>query len=499
MILILDGWGVSPKKKGNAILSARTPNVDRIWKDYPHCTLGASGKAIGLPEGMMGGSEIGHLTIGAGHIVFQGVVQISSAIEDGSFFKNKVFLDAIANVKKNSSALHLFGLLSDQGVHSMDSHLFALLELAKREGVKNVYVHPIMDGRDSPPTSGVGYLKRLQGKIKEIGVGKIASIVGRYYIMDRDKRWDRIKRGYDLVVKGEGLQVTDPVKAVEDFYKKNITDEFMEPIKVVGTPSIKSDDSVIAFNFRPDRMRQITFALTDENFKEFDRGIFPKVNYVCMAPYHKDIKAPVAFYPKPIVNSLGEILSKHGLTQLRIAETEKYSHVTFFFSGGNETEFTGEERVLIQSPKDVGTYDKKPEMSAYPVTDTVVEKIISGKFDFVLMNLANADMVGHTGVFDATVRAIEVVDECVGRIYDAIQKMGGTLIIMADHGNADDKIDDKGNPITAHSLNVVPYILVSDQKYKLRDGALPDVAPTVLGLFGFPVPKEMTGKSLIIR
>jgi 2,3-bisphosphoglycerate-independent phosphoglycerate mutase len=497
MILILDGWGLSEKKMGNAIAAARTPVMDSLWRKYPHSKLGASGTAIGLPSGQQGGSEVGHLTIGAGRVVYQGVVQIGAAIQDGSFFKNKVFLDAIDNVKKKNSNLHIMGLLSDEGVHSMDSHLFALLELAKKQGIKNVYVHAFLDGRDSPPTSGIRYLKKLQEKIEQMGIGKLASVIGRYYAMDRDKRWDRIKKAYDLLVNGQGLIIDNPVKVVDEFYNKGITDEFMESIKITGTPDIKTNDSVIMFNFRPDRVRQITWAFTEEKFTNFKRGTFPKVHYVCMAPYHKDIKAPVAFYPQEIKYSLGEVVSNKGLKQLRISETEKYAHVTFFFSGGKEDKFPGEERILIPSPREVGTYDKKPEMSAYLTTDSVLEEIRSRKFDFILMNLANADMVGHTGVFQAAVKAVQVVDECVGKIVDEIKKQNGQLMIIADHGNADEMIDDKGNPVTAHSLNPVPCILISAQKYKLRAGSLLDVAPTILDLMNQPIPKEMTGKSLI--
>ncbi len=497
MLLILDGWGLSENKRGNAIAAAKKPVMDSLWKKYTHCKLGAAGPSIGLPPGQQGGSEVGHLTLGAGRVVFQGLTQVSAAIHDGSFFRNKAFLEAMDNVKKKNSTLHLMGLLSDQGVHSMDSHLFALLEMAKKHGVKNICVHAFMDGRDCSPTSGIDYLKKLQNKIMESGIGKIASIIGRYYAMDRDKRWERTKKSYELLVDGKGLVTDDPVKTVEGFYQKNITDEFMEPIKIKGTPTIQTGDSVIIYNFRPDRVRQIAWALTAEKFTDFERKNFPKVYCVCMAPYHKDIKASVAFHPEEVENSFGEVISRNGLRQLRIAETEKFAHVTYFFNSGNEANFPGEERILIPSPREVGTYDKKPEMSAYLVTDAVVEQIRSNKFDFILMNLANPDMVGHTGVFEAIVKAIEVVDECAGRVVDEIRKAGGQLMIIGDHGNAEEKIDARGNPITSHSINPVPCILVSENKYGFGDGALLDVAPTLLKLMNLPIPKEMTGKSLL--
>lgn len=484
-------------REHNAIAAANTPVMSSLLRTCPHSKLEASGTPIGLMPKQMGGSEVGHLTIGGGRVVFQGVAQISAAINDGTFFSNKAFLGAIEDAKKNKSRLHVMGLLSDQGVHSMDDHVFALLELCKKQGFSDVWVHAFMDGRDSPPKSGKMYLTRLLERMKELGVGHLASMVGRFYAMDRDKRWDRVKRGYDLLVKGIGVESSDPVKTVEEFYLKDITDEFMEPIKVKGAPSIQSGDSVISFNFRPDRARELSFALTDPGFKEFDRGAFPNVHYVCMAPYHKDIKAAVAFYPREVPNSLGEVVSKHGLRQLRIAETEKYAHVTFFFSGGREDVFPGEERILIPSPKEVSTYDKKPEMSALVVRDMVIEQIRSGAFDLIVLNFANADMVGHTGVFDATVKAVETVDACVGLILDVVRKAGGQALIIADHGNADEKIDVNGNPITFHSLNPVPCILVSDRKCSLKDGTLVDVAPTILDLMGLPVPKDMTGKSLI--
>ena len=498
-LLILDGWGYSPEKKGNAIALARTPNFKGLWKDYPHCILGASEKWIGLPKGQIGGSEVGHLAIGAGTIALQGLVQLSVSIEDGSFYSNKVLLDAISGCKRNNSTLHLMGLVSDGGIHSMDTHLYALLNLAKREGLKNVVVHAFLDGRDTPPTSGVEHVRKLMSKMKEIGVGALGSVVGRFYIMDRDKRWDRVQTGYDLIVLGKGDVTDDPLGKINEYYAKNITDEFMKPIMVKGTPRINDNDSVIMFNFRADRAREITWALCNREFKDFVREGWPQVHYVCMAPYDKSMNLPVAFYPVPIKNSLGEVLSQRGLKQLRIAETEKYAHVTFFFSGGREEVFPGEERILIPSPKEVSTYDKKPEMSAKTVTDSVVGEIQKNKFDFILMNLANPDMVGHTGDLKATIQAVEVVDECLGRIVDEVKKAGGKLIVTADHGNADYMIDSKGNPVTAHSLAHVPCIFIAEDSkgYTLHDGTLLDLAPTILQLLGIPKPNEMTGKCLI--
>ena len=501
LLCIMDGFGWVPEQTfGNAIAAAKRPNLDRLFETYPYTTIQASGMAVGLPEGQMGNSEVGHTNIGAGRVVYQMLVKISKSIQDGEFFNIKVLKDAMENCKKNGTALHLMGLLSDGGVHSHIEHLFGLLEMAKREGLDKVYVHCIMDGRDVSVTSGVGFIKDLQAEMAKLGTGKIASISGRYYAMDRDFAWDRVEKAYSAMVYGEGVMNSDPVKAMEESYANGVTDEFIVPTVVDKDGMIKGGDSVVFFNFRPDRARQITRAFVDEKFDGFERrnGFFP-VKFVCMTQYDETMpNVTVAFPPEELKMTMGEYLASKHMTQLRIAETQKYAHVTFFFNGGEEKTFDGEDRILIQSP-DVPTFDLQPEMSAYPVCDAVVEKIKSGKYDVVILNFANCDMVGHTGVFEAAVKAVEAVDECVGRVVDAAVSMGGAVIITADHGNADKMIGDDGKPFTPHSTNPVPFCVVGyDCKLK-ETGRLADIAPTMLKILDLPQPPEMTGESMIIE
>ena len=496
----MDGFGINPGAKGNAIEAANTPNLTKLFKENPFTTIGASGLDVGLPDGQMGNSEVGHTNIGAGRVVYQMLVKISKSIQDGEFFNIKVLKDAMENCKKNGTALHLMGLLSDGGVHSHIEHLFGLLEMAKREGLDKVYVHCIMDGRDVSVTSGVGFIKDLQAEMAKLGTGKIASISGRYYAMDRDFAWDRVEKAYSAMVYGEGVMNSDPVKAMEESYANGVTDEFIVPTVVDKDGMIKGGDSVVFFNFRPDRARQITRAFVDEKFDGFERrnGFFP-VKFVCMTQYDETMpNVTVAFPPEELKMTMGEYLASKHMTQLRIAETQKYAHVTFFFNGGEEKTFDGEDRILIQSP-DVPTFDLQPEMSAYPVCDAVVEKIKSGKYDVVILNFANCDMVGHTGVFEAAVKAVEAVDECVGKVVDAAVSMGGAVIITADHGNADKMIGDDGKPFTPHSTNPVPFCVVGyDCKLK-ETGRLADIAPTMLKILDLPQPPEMTGESMIIE
>ena len=500
VLCIMDGFGINPGAKGNAIEAANTPNLTKLFKEDPFTTIGASGLDVGLPDGQMGNSEVGHTNIGAGRVVYQMLVKISKSIQDGEFFNIKVLKDAMENCKKNGTALHLMGLLSDGGVHSHIEHLFGLLEMAKREGLDKVYVHCIMDGRDVSVTSGVGFIKDLQAEMAKLGTGKIASISGRYYAMDRDFAWDRVEKAYSAMVYGEGVMNSDPVKAMEESYANDVTDEFIVPTVVDKDGMIKGGDSVVFFNFRPDRARQITRAFVDEKFDGFERrnGFFP-VKFVCMTQYDETMpNVTVAFPPEELKMTMGEYLASKHMTQLRIAETQKYAHVTFFFNGGEEKTFDGEDRILIQSP-DVPTFDLQPEMSAYPVCDAVVEKIKSGKYDVVILNFANCDMVGHTGVFEAAVKAVEAVDECVGRVVDAAVSMGGAVIITADHGNADKMIGDDGKPFTPHSTNPVPFCVVGyDCKLK-ETGRLADIAPTMLKILDLPQPPEMTGESMIIE
>lgn len=497
----MDGFGIAPKY-GNAIDYARTPHLDRLFFKNPVTMIGASGLDVGLPHGQMGNSEVGHTNMGAGRIVYQELTRITKSIEDGDFFENEAMNKAIDNCKANDSSLHLFGLLSPGGVHSHNTHLYGILELAKRKGLSKVYIHAFLDGRDVPPSSAKEYVAEAVEKCAEIGVGKIATISGRYYAMDRDNRWERVEKAYSAIVYGEGVQETDPVQAVQNSYDNGVTDEFMLPAVIAGGDTVKANDSVIFYNFRPDRAREITRTFVDDDFNGFERrnGRFP-VTYVCMTQYDATMpNVEVAFKPQKLVNTLGEYLSNNGLTQLRIAETEKYAHVTFFFNGGVEKQYEGEDRILVKSPA-VATYDMQPHMSAYEVTEKCVDAIKSGKYDVVILNFANCDMVGHTGVFDAAVKAVEAVDWGVKKVSDAIAEMGGVTCITADHGNADRMIDRDGTPFTAHTTNPVPFCVVGyDECKELRaGGVLADIAPTMLDIMGLPQPEEMTGKSMIIR
>lgn len=507
VLMVLDGYGLNEKTEGNAIAMANTPVMDKLMAEYPFVKGNASGLAVGLPDGQMGNSEVGHMNIGAGRIIYQDLTRITKDIEDGTFFENKVLLQAIENCKKNNSDLHLWGLLSDGGVHSHNSHLYGLLEMAKKNGLENVYVHAFLDGRDTPPASGKDYVQQLEDKMKEIGVGKIASLSGRYYAMDRDNNWDRVKLAYDSLVTGEGVKATDAVKAVEDSYANDKTDEFVLPTVITdenGQPLslVKDGDSVIFFNFRPDRAREITRAFCDDKFTGFERD-FLKLTYVCFKDYDETISNKlVAFEKEEIKNTFGEFLAAHGKKQLRLAETEKYAHVTFFFNGGVEDPNVDEFRLLVNSPKDVATYDLKPEMSAPEVGMDLVEAIKSDKYDVIVINFANPDMVGHTGVIPAAVKAVERVDSLVGDAVQAVKDVDGVLFICADHGNAEKMIDyETGAPHTAHTTNPVPFILVNaDPSWKLREGGcLADIAPTLIEVMGMEQPKEMTGKSLIIK
>ncbi|MCL6472050.1 MAG: 2,3-bisphosphoglycerate-independent phosphoglycerate mutase [Firmicutes bacterium] len=507
ILCVLDGWGENPDKVGNAIEFASTPNLDQFKIEFPFTTLGAAGEAVGLPEGQMGNSEVGHLNLGAGRIVYQDITRISKAIRDGDFFKNKVLLEAMQNARRNNTAVHLMGLLSDGGVHSLDTHLFALIKLAKSQGVERLYIHAFLDGRDVPPQSALSYFKQLEERIAQEKIGKVATVMGRYYAMDRDNRWERVKRAYDAMVHAIGKKAYSAEQAVEQSYAEGIVDEFVEPTVIIdkdtGEPvaTIKDGDSVIFYNFRADRAREITRAFIERNFKGFDRGVKPpQTFYVCMTQYDITFtNCHVAFPPQELKNTLSDIIAEHGLKQLHTAETEKYAHVTFFFNGGEEAPEQGEDRILVPSPK-VPTYDLKPEMSAPEVTDVVVNAIKSEKYDFIVVNFANCDMVGHTGVFEAAVKAVEVVDECVGRITDMARSKGGAVFITADHGNADQMIDFVHHqPMTAHTINRVPFYAVINQgHFKLRDGGiLADVAPTILDVMDIPKPVEMTGTSLI--
>ncbi|MEE0036496.1 MAG: 2,3-bisphosphoglycerate-independent phosphoglycerate mutase [Coprococcus sp.] len=507
VLMVLDGYGISEKTEGNAIALADTPVMDKLMAECPYVKGNASGEAVGLPEGQMGNSEVGHMNIGAGRIIYQELTRITKAIKDGDFFENKEMLDAIENCKKNNSDLHLWGLLSDGGVHSHNTHLYAILELCKRQNFDRVYIHPFFDGRDTAPASGKGFLEELIAKTKEIGVGKVASLSGRYYAMDRDNRWDRVELAYKSLVTGEGVQAEDPVAAIQESYDKEVYDEFILPTVIVenGKPVslVKADDSVIFFNFRPDRAREITRAFCTDDFDGFERpnGRMPLV-YVCFKDYDESIpNKEVAFKKEDIKNTFGEYLAANGLKQLRTAETEKYAHVTFFFNGGVEEPNKGEDRILVKSPK-VATYDLQPEMSAPEVSKNLNEAILGGKYDVIIINFANPDMVGHTGVIPATIKAVETVDKCVGTAVEAVKKVDGVLFICADHGNAEQMINyETGAPHTAHTTNPVPFILYNyDECKALREGGcLADIAPTLLEILGLPQPAEMTGKSLIIR
>ena len=504
MLMILDGFGINDNSNGNAAKLANTPNLDKIMKKYPTSELYASGLKVGLPEGQMGNSEVGHTNIGAGRIVYQELTKITKSIEDGDFFTTPEFIEAIENCKKYNSKLHILGLVSDGGVHSHIRHLYALLELAKRRDFENVYVHCFLDGRDTPPASAENYITQLEEKMREKGVGKIASLSGRYYAMDRDKRWDRVKKCYDVLVNGEGNKSTSATIAIEDSYQKEVFDEFVEPTVICNgeTPiaTIQEHDSVIFFNFRPDRARQITRAIVDKNFNEFETKKMDTY-FVCFTSYDETMpNVKIAFKKEPLVNTFGEVISKHGMTQLRIAETEKYAHVTFFFNGGEEKQYPGEDRILVPSPK-VATYDLQPEMSAPEVTEKVVEAINSEKYDSIILNYANTDMVGHTGSLPAAIKAVETIDECVGKVVDAILAHHGTLIITADHGNCEQMIDyQTGEPHTAHTTNPVPLILVTENtELKIKEGKLADLAPTMLELLNIEKPEEMTGESILVK
>ena len=504
--MILDGYGLNSNCEHNAVCEAKTPVMDQLMSQCPFVKGNASGLAVGLPDGQMGNSEVGHLNMGAGRIVYQELTRITKSIQDGDFFENEAFMEAVKNCREHDSALHLYGLVSDGGVHSHNTHIYGLLELAKRNGLKKVYVHCFLDGRDTPPASGKEFVAELEEKMKEIGVGEVASVMGRYYAMDRDNRWDRVERAYRALTQGEGNQADSATDGIQASYDDGKTDEFVVPFVVMkdGQPTavIKDHDSIIFYNFRPDRAREITRAFCDDEFKGFDRGKRLDVVYVCFTDYDDTIgNKLVAFKKETITNTFGEFLAAHGLKQARIAETEKYAHVTFFFNGGVEEPNEGEDRILVKSPK-VATYDLQPEMSAPQVCDKLVEAIGSGKYDVIIINFANPDMVGHTGVESAAIKAIETVDACVGRAVEAIKKADGILFICADHGNAEQLVDyETGEPFTAHTTNPVPFILVNaDPSYKLREGGcLADIAPTLIELMGMEQPKEMTGKSLLIR
>ena len=503
VLLILDGYGERKEKEGNAIALAKTPVMDRLKKEFPYVEGQASGLFVGLPDGQMGNSEVGHMNMGAGRIVYQELTRITKSIQDGDFFENKALKAAVEHCKKEDSALHFMGLVSSGGVHSHIEHIYGLLELAKRAGLKKVYLHAFLDGRDTPPDSGKSFLFAVEKKMQELGVGEIATISGRYYAMDRDKNYDRVEKAYRAMVDGTGEKASSVEEAIDASYAKKVYDEFVLPtvIEKNGAVHTVSDgDAMIFFNFRPDRAREICHAFCDDDFSFFERGARKNIFFVCFTDYDPTIpNKHVAFEKEEIHNTLGEVVSNLGKNQLRIAETEKYAHVTFFFNGGKEEPYENEDRILVPSPKEVPTYDLKPEMSCYKVTEKLTEAIRSGKYDLVVANFANPDMVGHTGVLPAAIKAIEVVDECMGKVVDAVESMHGNLFILADHGNADIMIDEKtGEPYTAHTTNPVPFILVSEEKHKLREGGcLADVAPTLLELMGIPQPKEMTGKSLL--
>ena len=506
VLMILDGFGLNDKKDANAVYEAKTPVIDNLMETYPFVKGNASGLSVGLPEGQMGNSEVGHMNMGAGRIVYQDLTRITKEIQDGTFFENPALLKAIENVKANNSALHLYGLLSDGGVHSHNTHLYGLLELAKRHGLEQVYVHCFLDGRDTPPASGADYIKELYEKMQELGVGQIASVMGRYYAMDRDNRWDRVEKAYRAIAFGEGIQAECPYDAVKASYEKEVYDEFVVPTVIMRdgkpTATVNDGDSIIFFNFRPDRAREITRAFCADEFDGFDRGERKKVTYICFTEY--DVTIPnkeVAFNKVEIKNTFGEFLASKGLKQARIAETEKYAHVTFFFNGGVEAPNPGEDRILVNSPK-VATYDLKPEMSAYEVCDKLVEAIKSDKYDVIIINFANPDMVGHTGVESAAIKAVEAVDTCVGRAVEALKEVDGQMILCADHGNCEQLVDyTTGVPFTAHTTNPVPFILINyDPAYTLKEGGcLADLAPTLIDMMGLEKPVEMTGHSLLVK
>lgn len=493
----MDGFGKNESTYGNAIAAAKKPNLDKIVSENPMTFIGASGLDVGLPDGQMGNSEVGHTNIGAGRVVYQELTRITKSIQDGDFFTNEALVGAMENCKKNSSALHLMGLMSDGGVHSHNTHLYGIMELAKRSGVDKVYIHCFMDGRDVPPTSGKDYLAELYKKCDEIGVGEIATVMGRYYAMDRDNRWERVVKAYKAMTEGEGVKFDCACKMMEESYANDVTDEFIVPAVSEKAVPVKDNDSIVFFNFRPDRAREITRAFVDPAFSGFEREQLKGLYYVCMTQYDATMpNVHVAFKPESLENTFGEYISDKGLKQLRIAETEKYAHVTFFFNGGVEKQYPGEDRILVKSPA-VATYDLQPEMSAYEVTDKLLAAIESDKYDAIILNYANCDMVGHTGVFDAAVKAVEAVDTCVGKIVDAVAAKGGVTLITADHGNADKMYEADGSPFTAHTTNPVPFIVVGYPCELREGGRLCDIAPTMLKIMGLEQPKEMTGVSII--
>ena len=498
-LIIMDGFGLTGGETGNAVRAARTPRLDEFFKEFANTTLQASGLDVGLPEGQMGNSEVGHTNIGAGRVVFQDLPRITNAVADGSFFQNAAYQHAMDACLEKGTALHLMGLLSDGGVHSHTEHLYALLRMAKSKGLEKVFIHAFLDGRDVSPTSGADFVAHTVEFCRALGVGQIATVMGRYYAMDRDKRWDRVEQAYDAMVYGEGAVFNPvPVAAVKDSYAAGMTDEFVEPVVCTTEGTISDNDSVIFFNFRPDRAREITRALVDPEFDGFTRQCFP-LKFVCNTEYDATMpNVEVAFPRVAVRNGLGEYLSQMGLTQLRIAETEKYAHVTFFFNGGSETVFPGEDRVLVPSPR-VATYDLQPEMSAKEVCDKCVERIESGAYDVIILNFANCDMVGHTGVYDAAVKAVETVDACVGRVVDATLKMGGIAMLTADHGNAEQMVEENGSPMTAHTTNPVPFVLCGAGSELRAGGRLADIAPTILDVMGLACPAEMDGRTLIVK
>lgn len=505
-LIILDGFGLRTEKHGNAVAQAKKPNFDRYWSNYPHTTLAASGLAVGLPEGQMGNSEVGHLNIGAGRVVYQDLTRVTKEIEEGSFFQNETLVETAKYVKAGERrSLHLYGLLSDGGVHSHIKHLFALLEFCKTEGLERVYLHAFLDGRDVAPHSAVGYIEETIAKMKELGVGQIATVQGRYYAMDRDKRWERTEKAYRALAYGDAPHYQDPVKAVRESYEKSVSDEFVMPAVIVDEEDqpvglVRSEDAVIFFNFRPDRAIQISQAFTNKDFRGFDRGeSYPRdLHFVCLTKFSESVDGYVAYKPTNLDNTMGEVLAQNGLKQLRIAETEKYPHVTFFFSGGREQEFVGEKRVLIPSPK-VATYDLKPEMSAYEVAKACVAEIENDTPDCIILNFANPDMVGHSGMLEPTIQAVEAVDACLGQVVESILAHGGVALITADHGNADMVLDETDQPVTAHTLAPVPFIITKEGVTLREDGILADLSPTMLTILGIEQPQEMTGKSLIIE
>jgi 2,3-bisphosphoglycerate-independent phosphoglycerate mutase len=506
LLIILDGWGINPNPLSNAVEQAHIPFYKKLLSEVPHCQIMTSGEYVGLPEGQMGNSEVGHLNIGAGRVVYQDLLRINKSIRDRSFFKNSSFLRLIERINKKNKALHLIGLLSDGGVHSHIEHLFALLEIAKTSGLEKVFIHPFLDGRDTPPKSALLYIQQLLDFTLKNKIGQIATLSGRYYAMDRDKRWERVQKAYDAMVLGIGNRISSPVAAIQESYGKNITDEFIQPAVIANGENpvglIQDGDGVIFFNFRADRARELTLAFTSDSFTSFNRGKTPHLSeFLTMTQYDETYTLPVAFPPYSLNALLGELISKLGLKQLRIAETEKYAHVTYFFNGGRETVFPGEERILIQSPRDVATYDLKPQMSALEVTETLIKQIHLEKFQFIVLNLANPDMVGHTGIFPAALKAAETIDQCLEKIVGAVKSHHGTVLITADHGNLEQMVDyETGEPHTAHTTFPVPFILISETPYHLRErGVLADIAPTILEIMEIQKPGEMTGESLIKR